>query len=153
MAVFFSSQIALAEIYKWVDADGNVHFGDKPTDPAHANEARPVELKSNYQPSVRTAEEQEAYDLEQRRIVQRNEMRRNYEAEERQALEESRQKQKADLCAAYEKDLEELTTAKLDNGVLKIVYITDESGKSVSSERQREIIEQLKKNMKNAGCE
>ena len=34
---------ALAEIYKWVDADGNIHFSDQPSGKQNA---RPVELKS-----------------------------------------------------------------------------------------------------------
>ena len=143
---------AVAEIYKWVDAEGKVHFGDKPHDPAQALDARPVELKESYQPAVRTAQEQEAYDNEQRHIMLRDQMRRRDEQEAQEEADAKRRKEKAALCAHYAEGIEELTRVEIKNGV-RTVYYAEEDGKPVSSDRQREIIDELKQRMAEAGCD
>ena len=70
---------AVAEIYKWVDADGKVHFGDKPLDPAQAAGAEEVQLKEGYRPAERTAQEQEAYRREQQLLRRKTDARRGVE--------------------------------------------------------------------------
>ena len=152
LALCLSPPIALGEIYKWTDAEGNVHFGDKPKDPEQAANAKPVEVKENYQPSARSEEEVEA--LEDELQVQRersNQRRLRQQAEQDEALEESRQ-QKTELCAAYKKDLESLTSIKVVNGRRELTYIEDENGKSISADKQREIVEVLKRRMAEEGC-
>ena len=79
---------ALAEIYKWVDAEGKVHFGDKPVDPGQAAGAEEVELNEGYRPTERTAEEQEAYRREQQLLRRKTEARQRVE---QKAMEERRQ--------------------------------------------------------------
>jgi biopolymer transport protein ExbB/TolQ len=146
------SPIVVAEIYKWVDASGNVHYGDKPNDPVQAQKAQQVELQESYKPAERTAQEQQAYDEEQRRISLRNEMRRNEEA---QALEEAQAKEREEkeaLCTKYEETIGRLSTVQKGDGIPYFVYLKDEEGKSVSAQRQREIIEELKTKRKDAGC-
>jgi hypothetical protein len=46
--------IVQAQIYKWTDDQGNVHFGDKPENPESASEAEAVDLELNYVPQERT---------------------------------------------------------------------------------------------------
>ena len=142
---------AVAEIYKWVDAEGKVHFGDKPLDPKQAQDAEPVKLKESYRPSVRTAEEQERYNEEQRHIMLRDQMRRQEDKEAQEEAEAKRRKEKEALCAAYAKDSEGLTSIKIENGIRVFGYL-EEDGKPVSSDRQREIIEELKTKSAEAGC-
>jgi hypothetical protein len=146
------SGVACAQIYKWTDADGKVHFGDKPHDPAAARAAQPVELQQGYQPAARTAQEQEAYDAEQRNNMLRDQVRRR---EEQQAQEKARaqhREEQAKICAGYADAIEELSTVEVENGVRHLVYIKGEDGKPVSSDRQREIVEELKAKMADAGC-
>lgn len=149
---FIFSEVVLAEIYKWVDADGKVHFGDKPKDPVHARDAQKVELGESYQPSVRTAQEQEDYDNEQRRIILRDQMRRREESQAQNKAEVSRREEKIALCERYENAIKNLSTVVAKNGVRTQVYLEGEDGKSLSSERQRETVEELKAEMADAGC-
>ena len=149
-----SSPVAFSEIYKWVDAQGNVHFGDKPHDPAEAAEAQEVELNEGYRPTERTAQEQEAYLSEQRLQAKRNQAKQRSEqkAKEKktaQKLEEANKK--AELCAAYKDEIKRLTTIDTSGPIPTYTYI-EEDGKSVSSQRQREIVAELKADMAAAGC-
>jgi hypothetical protein len=149
---FIFSAVALAEIYKWVDADGNVHFGDKPKDPLQARDAQQVELGESYQPSVRTAQEKEEYDNEQRLIILRDQMRRREESQAQDEAEVRRRTEKEALCARYEEAIKKLSTVVVKNGGRTRVYLEGEDGKSISSERQRKTIEELKAEMADAGC-
>jgi len=141
-----------AEIYKWVDAEGRIQYGDKPRDSVQAQKSQQVELQESYKPAERTAQEQQAYDEEQRRISLRNQMRRS---EEEQALKEVQAKQREEkkvLCSKYEEKIRELSTVQEINGVPAFVYLKDEDGKPVSVQRQLEIVEELKAKSKVAGC-
>ncbi len=142
---------AVAEIYKWVDADGKVHFGDKPLDPAQAAGAEEVQLKEGYRPAERTAQEQEAYRREQQLLRRKTDARRGVEQKAMDEEEAERRKQKAARCAAYAEDIERLTTVEV-KGRTRTFYYAKEDGKSVSSTRQREIIAELKAKMANEGC-
>jgi hypothetical protein len=149
---FIFSQTVSAEIYKWTDADGKIHYGDKPRDPAQAREAQQVELEESYQPAERTAQEQQAYDEEQRLISLRDQMRRR---EEQQAQEEASAKKvqaQEALCAKYEEAVEKLSAMVVENDVRTITYVKGEDGRPVSAERQREIVDELRAKMADAGC-
>ena len=142
---------AVAEIYKWFDADGNVHFGDKPRDPALAAGAEEVELKESYRPAERTPQEQEAYRREQQLLRQKNDARRGAEHKAMDEEAAERRKEKAVRCAAYAEEIKRLTTVEV-KGRTRSFYYMEEDGKSVSSTRQREIIEELKAKMAAEGC-
>lgn len=141
-----------AEIYKWVDADGKVHFGDKPKDPAQARDAQPVELGESYQPPERTPQEQQAYDNEQRAIELRTQVYRREAEKAEEAAERERSERKAAVCAQYDESINELETVEVKDGIRHLVYVEAEDGQSVSSERQREIIAELKAKRAQAGC-
>jgi hypothetical protein len=143
---------ASAEIYKWVDADGNVHFGDRPKDPAQARNAEQVEVVESYQPPERSAEEQEAYDNEQRAIELRNQLHRREAQKADEAEQRERSERKAALCAKYDESIDELETVEVKDGIRHLVYVEGEDGQSVSSERQKEIIAELKAKRAQAGC-
>ncbi|MEZ5570943.1 MAG: DUF4124 domain-containing protein [Halioglobus sp.] len=152
VSVFLLTEFATAEIYKWVDAQGNLHFGDKPKDPTEAVDAEKVNLKESYQPAVRTPQEQAEYDEQQRRQRLRDEMRQRDDQQAQQEEAAKRSQQKAALCKAYDESIDELETVKVEDGVRHLVYATDEDGKPVSSDRQREIIADLKSKKAKAGC-
>jgi len=142
---------ATAEIYKWIDADGNVHFGDKPKDPELANQAEPVELNPSYQPPERTAQEQQAFEDEQRAKRQEARIRQRAQEEDRVEAQAKSREEKATLCAAYQEDITRLSTMEIVNGRRQITYL-EEDGKSVSAERQREIVAELRADSTAAGC-
>ena len=149
-----STVTASTKIYKWVDANGNVHFGDKPQDPAKADKAKPVELTTGYQPPARTPEEQKALENEQRLIQEKS---RAYQDRQRQQQQEQKEAQakvrekRAELCAAYERDIQSLTTTQIVDGRRHRTYLA-ENGKSVTVKRQQEIAEELRVEMAAAGC-
>lgn len=151
LTALFAAQ-ASAEIYKWVDADGNVHFGDKPKDPAQAHTAEQVEVVESYQPPERSAEEQQAYDNEQRAIELRNQLYRREAQKADEAEQRERSERKAALCAKYDEAIDELETVEVKDGIRHLVYVEGEDGQSVSSERQKEIIAELKAKRAQAGC-
>ena len=145
---------AETKIYKWVDANGNTHFGDKPQDPEQADKAKPVELTTGYRPPTRTPEEQKALEDEQ---LLNQEKSQAYQSKQRQQQEEQQEAQakvrqeKADLCAAYERDIQSLTTTEIIDGRRQRTYLA-EDGKSVTLKRQQEIAEEVRAEMTAAGC-
>ena len=144
--------VATAEIYKWVDAQGNTHFGDKPTDARVAADAESVEVVESYQPTVRTAEEQQAFDEQQRTLKLRDEMRIRDEQKAKAEAKAHRDQQHAELCADYDAHIDELETVKVKDGVRQLVYATDEAGNPLSADDQRELIAKLKEQREKAGC-
>jgi hypothetical protein len=147
------ASIAHGEVYKWVDEEGNVHFGDKPQDRELAEQAEQVDIVEAYQPTERTREEQSAYERDQE-ALQRN--RRVYEEEDRQAREaeeKKRREQKAAFCDALGKEIAKFSQMHMVGGVRTYYYLKDEEGKSVTSEQQREYVAGLKKEYADAGCE
>jgi hypothetical protein len=143
---------ASAEIYKWVDAEGRVHFGDKPKDPAQARDAQPVVLGETYRPPERTAQEQQAYDNEQRAIELRNQLHRREAQNAEEAAQRERSERNAALCAEYDASIKGLETVEVKDGIRHLVYLEGEDGQPVSSERQRQIVEELKARRARAGC-
>jgi hypothetical protein len=146
------TQAEQSGIYKWVDADGNTHFGDKPRDSAQAKNVQPVELKNSYQPDARTPEQQEAFEKEQRSIQEKGKERLNMQQQERNEAQAKVRQENADHCTAYANDLKKLSSSKLVNGRRRYYYVEEEDGKSVSSERQREIVQEIKNKMTALGC-
>ncbi len=151
LAVTFAPQ-APAEIYTWVDADGKVHFGDKPTDPVQARNAQAVQLKQGYQPSVRTAQEQEAYDNEQQANQRRTDLNRREAQAAKDRADAARREEQAASCAKYDASLRELGTVEREGRRRIVRYATNADGSSVSSDQQRAIIAELKAQRARAGC-
>jgi hypothetical protein len=146
------TQLALAEVYKWVDAEGNIHFGDKPRDPTLADQVESVGIVESYQPSTRTAQDQGAFDREQAAIRRKTELFKS-EDEERRRLEQiGRSEEKSDFCAALEEDIRKFGPMQLVNGTRTYYYLKGKDGKSVSSKRQKEIVEELRQEYSAAGC-
>ena len=152
VSLFLVSEFAVAEIYKWVDAQGNVHFGDKPKDLTEAPGAQKVDLKESYQPAVRTPQEQADYAEQQRKLRLREDMRTRDDQQEQDETQAQRDREKAVLCNDYTEAIDELETVEVKDGVRHLVYATDEDGNPVSSDRQREIIAELKEKRAKAGC-
>jgi len=150
--VLLSAQVARAEIYKWVDANGKVHFGDKPTDAAQAEQAKPVTLSESYRPAERTAEEQARDEQEQLAIKRRNALRQQEEQEALAKAQKERSEEKSKRCGALQERIETLSTVEVKDGRRTFHYATDKDGNAVSSDRQKEIVEELKAKLAAEGC-
>ncbi len=143
---------ASTEIYKWIDANGNIHFGDKPKDPVQGANAKPVELKTSYQPPARTAEEQDALEREQRSIQQKSREYERTQQQKRDAEQAKLRQEKNERCTAYKRDIEKLAGSEFIDGRHHRYYVETEDGKSVSSKRQTEIVAELRAEMVAIGC-
>lgn len=135
---------ASAEIYKWVDAQGNVHFGDKPLDTKDASQAKPVELRNSYTPTERSAQEQAVYERERLATKQRLEAEKaTKERVERERLAAFEEK-KARQCADDKEKLRDITEVQItDNGRL-LYYLEDENGQPLKLSEQKAAIAALR---------
>lgn len=119
----FSGQFALAQVYRWVDEQGNVHFGDKKPKKQHVEDISSAVSKTNIDESSRTLKKLENVHAENEGERQ---VREGREKEDRN--EQIRQK---NICAGARRDLRILQGR---------VFFTDKDGKSYDiSEAQRKI--------------
>ncbi|MGB1140084.1 MAG: DUF4124 domain-containing protein [Halioglobus sp.] len=141
-----------AEIYKWTDEDGNVHFGDKPADEDTANKAQAIEVDEAYKPPQRSEEEIRAIQGQQRARAEAD--RRRRESNERRVAEERavKDRQKAQRCAQLTADIDKFGNAKMVNGILTVHYLYDENGDSISAAEQRRIVDELRAERDALGC-
>jgi len=148
-----AAPIVYAEIYKWVDDQGNVHFGDKPKDSAQLS-AEPVKLRESYRPVQRNPQEQTDYELQVQMSREKNQLRLR-KSEERLAKESEKKRagnqQKDDYCAELNERISRFSSVQMIDGVRTTHYVI-ENGKSVTSSRQREIVAELKAKRDELGC-
>lgn len=126
---------ATAEIYKWTDASGRVHFGDKPTDKAAKTETLALPAPTA---SVAPAATPDNRLERQRRLLKVMEQERAEKERKQQALaaaEASRQRE----CTKLR------NTLKDSEG--RLIYTTDEDGVDhfLTEEQRRGYIEQLRR--------
>ena len=126
LSVFFSMS-ANAGVYRWVDADGNTHFGDRP--PANAS-SREVEVNA---PEV--SNDASAQERERRMRDFLSEQQKEREARQAdQAKVAKEQAKKADLCTRMRAELKNLarvsTFYRLDENGDR-VYVTEEENDQV----------------------
>ena len=107
------------EIYKWTDADGNVHYEDRPT--GAATEER---LDLTYRPTNRSSVEARVKSRVDAQTA-REEARSNAAAAEQEAAENAAaEKQRSDRCDQARARLETYLQARR-------LYRTDENGERV----------------------
>lgn len=135
----FFPLIAHAGVYKWVDANGQVHFGDRPPSKASSRE-----VKINAAPPQRDPTAQQRH---QKMTEFLNEQQ--LEREERQAVEqrERREAQKqAELCRKYQARLKHMAS-------ISTFYNLNEKGERVFvSESENEAIRQRYRQKVSEAC-
>ena len=153
LAALISSAPATAEIYRWVDEHGNVHFGDKPRDSADAAAAEEVEVREAYRPPDLSEEERATLEAEQqRRFEAAVERRKERELADRERAAELASA-KAEYCAELQKHLDDLSTITYtDSGRPVRAYLTDEDGKALSSAEQEAMVQRIRERMRQEGC-
>ena len=125
------------EIYKWTDAEGNVHYGDRPSGDAGEERLAIVSQRTD------SARVQAGIDARLERQAARAEARQNREDEDAERAEE--EQQAADRAAACEENRNRLNTynesARLyredENG--ERVYL-DDSEREAAKQRVQELI-------------
>ncbi|MDH5484458.1 MAG: DUF4124 domain-containing protein [Gammaproteobacteria bacterium] len=95
VACFLVSSVTHAEIYKWVDDRGNVHYGDKPVD-----NSQQLEIKT--ETSDVTAETKDSRDERRRRLLDAMQEDRN--EKEKQDADRKKKKKNLNRQCAYAKD-------------------------------------------------
>jgi len=144
---------APAEIYRWVDEEGNVHFGDRPHDAERAAGAPPVEVREAYRPPQRTSEEQAAYEREMRENFATTTRRLQQEKEVREEARAARRQRQAELCIGYREHLGRLTRIQVDDSGRPVRHYLSENGRSLTVSEQEDYLNELRAKMVEAGCE
>ncbi|MAT91635.1 MAG: DUF4124 domain-containing protein [Halioglobus sp.] len=147
-----SVPLAAAEVYRWVDEDGNVHFGDKPRAGAGAEKARAVAIDEAYKPPERSAEELRELERERQQQWRDNSERMREEQAARDEAQAQRRQQEAQACERLRREVAELSGMSYDANGRPFYYYVTEDGKSVSSERQREMVAERRAQMQRLGC-
>ena len=116
-----SGSVMASNIYKWVDAEGNIHYGDRPTGAAVAS-TTPVEQVAIASRRTDKAQVDAGVEARLERQTQRSESRTaaadaKKEAEELQAKADER----ARKCTTYRERLEKFTNSRR-------LYRVDDSG-------------------------
>lgn len=140
------------EVYKWVDDEGNINFGDKPRDRELAALAERVEIVEAYQPTGPSPEEESSHALEQEALRRSREI---YTEEDRQAraVEKEKRRRKRDaLCESLAEEIIAYSEMQVVDGIRRYYFRTDEDGNSLSSEEQQQYVVELKKQYRSAGC-
>lgn len=130
LALALLAPAAGAEIYKWTDAQGRVHFGDKPTDKTRAEE---VEVR-DYKPGTG----QDVLDVYQRTD-------RIYDARERQRQEDAAKERETTAAEAKKKD-QCFEARDRERRMDRPVVFVDDYGKpiKVSDEERRQKLQELR---------
>ncbi|TGD73865.1 DUF4124 domain-containing protein [Mangrovimicrobium sediminis] len=141
-----------AEIYRWVDDKGNVHFGDKPRDPAQAAEAENVEVNEAYRPPERSDEElQEMRDASEANWNRARELRREEQAEaERERTE--REQRLAEVCGELDAEIQRFSGIRVVDGQRVLTAGLHSDGRVATEEEQQAHVEQLRQYAAQLGC-
>jgi hypothetical protein len=106
LVLVMACNTAAGEIYKWVDADGQAHYGDRPADSEQAATEVKVDSESEA-PAV--APEQDRYQRQQKLLEVMQQQRRDKQ-QTQQNFEQAQKKAEAD-CQQARKVLAERQTA------------------------------------------
>ncbi len=114
LALAAASAVATGEVYRWLDADGKVHYGDRP--PATGVDSRSLSLP----PAPAAEADQARRRLKQRRLLEAFEAERN---QRHQATAEAAaaKRERARNCENARRELARFERAN-------IVYTSDASG-------------------------
>lgn len=129
---------AAGEVYKWIDDDGTVHYGQKPPAGQQAETVKP-------QSSVDTEAARESFRQRQEELQSRDEQRA--EKKKTEAEEEKKAAARKERCQAAKRALEQMQTQN------RIQYINDEGERAYMSEEQRQEREKQAREMKEKHCQ
>ena len=130
---------AAGEIYKWTDADGNVHYGSSPPVDQQTETVKPP-------PSGDTEAAQKS--LQQSREILQPPEKKNKDAEKKKTAEaEQDPEAKKKRCEAAKKALEQMRTAN------RLQYIDDQGERAYMTPEQRAEREKKAQEMVKESCQ
>jgi hypothetical protein len=143
------------QVFKWVDEQGKVHFGDKPT---NKDEPEEVSIDQAYKPLEKSAEELTEIKRQQKIRMEERKLRREQSAtafrekkKKRAASNKKKRERIKSECDSYKRLYQDLTT--MPGPASPNFYYLKENGKAVSEQRQKEYIKDLKKKIESKKCQ
>ena len=132
LVLILASATAPAEVYKWLDADGKVHYGDRP--PATGTDSQSLTLP----PAPTRDADDERRSLLRSRLLEAIDAERTEKVQAEREAAAARQKQ-AQMCARARSDLARFERAN-------IIYTNDPSGARIymSDEARAEALSNAK---------
>ena len=129
-----------SEIYKWTDEDGNVHYGDRPTEGVEQSQTITIASSRTDSGAVSAA-----IEARRERTAARAEARTAaQEAEQAAAEERAAAEEQAKLCDQYRARLEKYVTSrrlyKLDDAGER-VYLDDAQMQQARADLQQRIVD------------
>lgn len=125
LALTLAAHVAVAEVYKWVDEDGKVHYGDRK--PAGGVVGEALELE----PAPSRDSDHAERALKQRRLLDAFDVERD-QREQAEADAAAAKRKREETCTKLKRDL-----ARFDRA--NIVYTRDASGARIyMSDEERE---------------
>ena len=139
LGFFVLSGVAHAEIFKWVDANGKVHYSDRKS----STQAQTLNVKTGASTLDQTSDDVEQRLLYQQKYVNYLQSERLERQEKRQQAQQAADKKKK-LCAALQDQLKSYNQGKyrwyeLDEASGERKYLSDEQIKAKKQELQTEI--------------
>lgn len=139
LGLFVLSGVAHAEIFKWVDANGKVHYSDRKS----STQAQTLNVKTGASTLDQTSDEVEQRLQYQQKYVNYLQSERLERQEKRQQAQQAADKKKK-LCAALQDQLKSYNQGKyrwyeLDEASGDRKYLSDEQIEAKKQELQTEI--------------
>ena len=139
LGLFVLSGVAHAEIFKWVDANGKVHYSDRKS----STQAQTLNVKTGASTLDQTSDDVEQRLLYQQKYVNYLQSERLERQEKRQQAQQAADKKKK-LCAALQDQLKSYNQGKfrwyeLDEASGERKYLSDEQIEAKKQELQKEI--------------
>lgn len=139
LGLFVLSGVAHAEIFKWVDANGKVHYSDRQS----STQAQTLNVKTGASTLDQTSDDVEQRLLYQQKYVNYLQSERLERQEKRQQAQQAADKKKK-LCAALQDQLKSYNQGKyrwyeLDEASGERKYLSDEQIEAKKQELQTEI--------------
>ena len=139
LGFFVLSGVAHAEIFKWVDANGKVHYSDQKS----STQAQTLNVKTGVSTLDQTSDDVEQRLLYQQKYVNYLQSERLERQEKRQQAQQAADKKKK-LCAALQDQLKSYNQGKyrwyeLDEASGERKYLSDEQIEAKKQELQTEI--------------
>lgn len=128
MSLLLAAVTAEAQVYKWVDENGKVHFGDQPPR-KKPDAAEKVELKVAPKTGNAPAASQADRGLKQRELLKTMEQERKQRESQRTKAKEEK-KRKAALCKKLKAKRDEMVRANA-------IYTTNENGERVYMDEEQ----------------
>ena len=130
--------ICFAEVYKWVDENGNVHFSDNPQDADKGEQVNYGHLNV-----LEGGEELAASASKNRKRV----------SEQQAKASETNTESSVDPCRADLENYQKYSTVHHDaNGVPFYYYLNDEDGRPMSQRDHNEMVSKMKAELERRGC-